>query len=469
MKIKKQLSYDYLYAHQQETVQKFLDLPFSHPYFADLSQPGTGKTLVQIYMLQQLFVDPVLIICPKSIMESVWKEQLSEYFPDYTIQILVGGTAKIKKALKDGVKSFNIINYDSFWRVYDELNEIDWKYIILDESTKIKNIKSKRTQAILALARNQMSRTSKDNQPRYRAIMTGTIAPNNLLDIFTQLRFLSWSVFDITATSIKAEFYKFRYRYFYQPPWLEYSWIPHDDTYDIILNKINKFSVQHKKRDCVDLPPITSEIRTYSLLKEQETLYMEIKNDCLYQIDEELYTVDFIMTQLMKLRQVSSGFLFYEDDMTHRFKTGKVEVLDEIIEELGDDQALLFNHFIESASFLNNHLGDKVLHLTSGDKEVQEKIESFRNGDYQFLLMNPKSYAHGLNLQFCSNIIRWELDWDLESYLQSRDRINRIGQMSPMTEYFIINKLIEKYIYDNLLSKRKMNVKLDINRIRESL
>ena len=150
------------------------------PYFADLSEPGTGKTLVQIENMKRNKSKKNLIICPKSIMRSVWVEQLEERFPEMKIFVLNKGSkaaSKTLSALPD--RYIIIVAYDTVPRILDSLKRLRFDTIILDESTKIKTARSQRSKAIIKLR----------NVSHRRYIMTGTPAPNGLMDVFNQYRF----------------------------------------------------------------------------------------------------------------------------------------------------------------------------------------------------------------------------------------------------------------------------------------
>ena len=138
---------------------------------------------------------PALIVCPKSIMEAVWVEQL-ESVGQFLIPILLEGSSiKVKKDIDTMLEYHSaieisdlfwknricIINYEKVPLVIDALLKIKWKSIILDESTKIKSPTAKRSKAIMKLR----------DVVFYRSIMTGTLAPNGLQDAFNQYKFVN--------------------------------------------------------------------------------------------------------------------------------------------------------------------------------------------------------------------------------------------------------------------------------------
>jgi len=446
---------DKLYTHQRQSV----NIARQTDCFADLSEPGTGKTLVQIELMLERNAWPVLIICPKSIMEAVWVEQLREY--NLTGTMLEGGSIKVKQILKmaglwDVIYQIGIINYEMVPLVIKELLKINWQYIILDESTKIKSPSAKRSKAIMKLR----------DACKYRSIMTGTPAPNGLQDAFNQFKFIQPKIFG-------ESFYAFRQRYFTQGGYMNYEWFAKPDAMEQFKNKIKGISSQHHKRDCIDLPPLVEEKRYVEMGADQKKYYDMMKEECLILLKELTITAPFVVTKLMKLRQIASGFIYMEDETYKVAKNNpKDKELLNILEQIGNSKVIIFAHFNETLRHIADYLDAnkfKYAWFHGSDIYKHAALDSFKN-EQQILLANPASAAHGLNLQHCSNIIYYELDWNLENFLQGMQRIERIGQKNKMTVYYLIVKnTLENYILKKLKDKADINKKLDINELREAL
>lgn len=443
-----------LYSHQIQSVNK------ATPFFADLSEPGTGKTLVQIILMLIRQAYPVLVICPKSIMEAVWVEQLKEF--KIIPHILNNGSKTIKDRILGYIslsKRFEqqndifIINYEMVPYVINELLKIDWQFIILDESTKIKNPMAKRSKQIMKLR----------DKTKYRSIMTGTVAPNSLLDVFNQIKFIDPALFG-------EGYYAFRQRYFNQGGYMNYEWFVKPDTLFRIKERIKECSVQHHKRDCIDLPPMVSEIRKIELSKTQQQHYDQMKNEFLLILKDETITAPFIITQMMKLREICSGFIYSEENVNEIKDQTKIKSLFEVLEQIGEERVIIFCHFNNSIKYLEKKLDGKYTFASfyggTKTKDKQQALNDFETFNIQILIANPASAGHGLNLAFCSNVIYYEIDWNLEHHIQSKQRIERIGQKNKMTVYFLLmKKTIEEYIYKKLKAKENILKKLDVNEL----
>jgi len=455
-----------LYKHQKESVQ----VARKTKYFADLSEPGTGKTLVQIELMLERNDWPVLVICPKSIMEPVWEKQLDEC--KLTGIILNEGSAKVKKVLNTTMdcwadnecheifwnQRIYIINYEMVPRVLDELMQIKWKAIILDESTRIKSPNAQRSKAIMKL-RDMVS---------YRSIMTGTLAPNGLQDAFNQYKFVQPNIFG-------EVFYAFRHRYFTQGGYLNYEWFPKPEALDVFKRKAAGVSIQHHKRECIDLPPLVEEIRKVEMLSKQKEVYEQMKNECIVWLNENnAVTAPFVITKLMKLRQIASGFIYMnEKSFPISNSNPKDAAMFEILDQIGDKKCIVFAHFNRTIEHIREKLNGKSIAYFGSEKSVALEVFEHKKTNpraCQILIANPASAGHGLNLQFCSNIIYYEQDFNLENYIQSMQRIERIGQKNKMTVYHLLTKgTVENYIYKKLKQKEDVNRKLDINELKGAL
>ncbi len=459
-----------LYTHQRVSVA----VGRQTDAFADMSEPGTGKTLVQIELMLERDVWPALIVCPKSIMEAVWVTQINEIRNKYdgwlTPVMFDKGSAFIKTALKylkthedkfdsKYYKGFiYILNYEMVPLVLEELLKIPWQYIICDESTKIKNPKAIRSKAVIKLR----------DKAKYRSIMTGTIAPNGLIDIFNQFKFIQPLIFGDL-------FYAFRSKYFYNGGFENKEWFPRPESMDIVKEKIEKISIQHFKRDCIDLPPLVEEKRYVELTGQQKQHYTNLKEQFITFLNEtEVVTAPYAITRMMKLRQVCSGFVYMED-RAFPIKNNKETELLSLLEELEDKQIIIFAHFTETINHVQKLLAQNKKSVATFYGKINEQLKQanlkdFENGSIQYLIANPASAGHGLNLQFCSNIIYYELDFNLENFLQSMQRIERIGQKNKMTVYYLLVKnTLETYVLRKLRSKQNLNKQLDIKELKEQL
>jgi len=174
------------------------------PGAALLMDMGTGKTLTTIAIMGRAYlngkIDKVLVVCPASVVP-VWQKEITEY-ADFknTVTTLEGTMSKRIEKLKqlvfgEGLK-VAVINYESTWRMFDELKEWKPDLIICDESQRIKSHSAAQSKAMHKLG----------DIAQYKMILTGTPIQNNPLDVFSQYRFVDKSIYG-------TSFYAFRNRY----------------------------------------------------------------------------------------------------------------------------------------------------------------------------------------------------------------------------------------------------------------
>ena len=111
------------------------------------NEQGTGKTASAIwaadYLMNQGLVNRVLVICPLSIMDSAWRDDLFSFAMHRTVDVAYGGKEKRKKIINSGAE-FVIINYDGVDIVKDEIAKGGFDLFIVDEATHYKNVQTKR-------------------------------------------------------------------------------------------------------------------------------------------------------------------------------------------------------------------------------------------------------------------------------------------------------------------------------------
>jgi SNF2 family DNA or RNA helicase len=444
------------YRHQNMTFNWFRHMNIC----ADFSDAGAGKTLVQIALIKERIkrnvINKILIICPLSIMEAVWEHDIEKFMKtdnfNYPVHILKD-VAKSKKLLKFRALGIYIINYEKVWRIYDELKKMNFDFIILDESSKIKNHSSKQTKACLKLG---------ENVP-YKSIMTGTPAPNSYLELWSQIRFLDERI-------LCSNFSSFRNLYFYPGGFENHEWFIRQGAKEHIYSLIHNISVSWKKKDCLDLPDLTIQDIKFQLPKEQQKIYEDMYNFMIAELESgESFSTNIVLTKLLRLSMITSGFI--QDTGGERFevfqKNEKMNVMDELIEEIPTNKKILiwgiFHHDIE---MIKNHLtkkyGERSVVTFYGKDSSAQKTENYNqfktDPECRFFVAHPKSAGMGLNLSNANYSIFYSMNYSYESYAQSKERYNRTGQIENMTEY----RLIAKGTIDEIVF-RALNLKQSIN------
>ena len=200
-----------------------------------------------------------------------------------------------------------------------------------------------------------------------------------------------------------------------------------------------------KKDDCVDLPEKVFEIKRFDMAKKQRQYYDDIINDIKANINQ--WSKFEFTAKLMKLREVTSGFVIGKDGNVISFDNNKEMLLKEVLSELGDKQVIIWCQFQHEIDTLAKKFGGVA--LTSKTKNRDEVIRDFKNGNIKLLFTHPKLVGKGLTFTNCTYNIYYSLSFSYEEFKQSQDRIHRIGQNKKCT-YIILQAKdsIEEKMYD---------------------
>ena len=172
-----------------------------------------------------------------------------------------------------------------------------------------------------------------------------------------------------------------------------------------------------------------------------------IRDQLAAEINGEMVTAEVALKKIMKLRQITSGFVYSEESMPiwfneieeafgdvkyKRSTSSKLKELARVFEELGSRQAIIWCQFhseIKAIEYLVSKKAKKtVVTLYSGTDDKDESIRRFKSGEAQYLIAHPKSAAHGLTFVNCTTSIFYSLSYSSEEHIQARDRVHRIGQ-----------------------------------------
>ena len=196
----------------------------------------------------------------------------------------------------------------------------------IDESTTIKTPTAKRTKAILALG----------SLAKYRRILTGSPVTKSPLDLYTQCGFLNEELLGFTS------YYTFRNRYAVMRNanfgGRRVQLIAGYQRLDELSKILKPFSDRVLKENCLDLPEKTYIERQVELTDEQKKTYETMKSAALASLKGKMATAPHVLTQLMRLHQITCGHLKNDDDSITEIKSNRMNALLEVLEEVEDLQ-----------------------------------------------------------------------------------------------------------------------------------
>ena len=450
------------FKHQRQSLIEGAE-PYNFAYFMEM---GTGKTKVAIdnaaYLYQAQKIDYVFVIAPNSVYQN-WKKEIDIHCPEET-NIYVWKVSKDKTFKMDPNKlTFVLMNVEAQshasgkkW-LESKLQKHGMRsMIILDESTSIKNLKASRTKAIIKIG--QLA--------RFKRILTGSPITKSPLDLFSQCAFLDKKLLGYENFTV----FKSKYAVMYSIERGGYSiQIP---KYYVNLEelefKLKNFSYRVRKKDCLDLPEKMYVQRYVDMPEEQRQAYDRLKITAMTIMQDEEVSYNNKLTELLKLQQVTNGFVKTDEGNIVDFKTNaKLKELMSIIEET-EDKCIIWANYVHNIESIKSKLAetygtDSVVSIYGKDsvEDRNQAVENFQNKDEcRFLVGNPTVGGYGLTLTAAKYVIYFSNSYNLEVRQQSEDRAHRIGQKSQVTYIDIICRdTIDQMVLHNLENKIELSAK----------
>ena len=449
------------FAHQS----KALEMSWDKEVFAYFMEMGTGKSKVLIDNIAMLYnagrIDGALIVAPKGVYKNWFDSEIPNHMPDY-VQKKVGlwrtdpNAKDLKPMFSTGADlHILIMNVEAFSTkkglqfAHKFLSSHD-ALMGVDESTTIKNPAAKRTKNILSLR----------SLTKYRRILTGSPVTKSPLDLFSQCNFLDPWLLD------QSSYYSFRTRYA-----ICRKIQVHGRQVEIVVgyrnlaelsDKLKPFSYRVLKDDCLDLPSKTYLKRTIDLSDEQRKVYKQMKQEALAVLNGKMVTSATVITQLMRLHQITCGHFKSDDGTIQEIKNNRISQLMDILEEV-EGKAVIWAHYrydIEKiVGAISKKYGNNTVVTYYGDTTTDERQRAIKKiqdpeSPVRFIIGTPQTGGYGITLTGASTMIYYSNGYDLEKRQQSEARIDRIGQEKPMTYIDIMAEdTIDMKIVKSLRSK----------------
>ena len=458
------------YAHQLTALEKSWEKEV-YAYFMEM---GTGKSKVLIDNISMLYdkgkINGALIIAPKGVYQNWYNSEIPTHLVDHIDKKMVLWQAMINKTqarkldtlFKTGEElHILIMNVEAF----STKKGVDFAHkflschnalIAIDESTTIKNPGAKRTKNILGLSKHS----------KYRRILTGSPVTKSPLDLYTQCYFLSPWLLD------HSSFYTFKNRYAVMRTanfgGRSVQIVVGYRNLGELSEKLKNFSYRVLKDDCLDLPKKTFMKRIVQLSDEQKKVYSQMKQTALAFLNGKAATTATVMTQLMRLHQITCGHFTSDDGTTQVLKNNRIEELIDLLHEV-HGKVVIWAHYRHDIETIVEHIKkefntgvDNCVMTYYGNTSVEDRqkaIKEIQNPDspVRFLVGTPQTGGYGITLTAASTMIYYSNGYDLEKRQQSEARIDRIGQTKPMTYVDIIaENTVDERIVKAL--RKKINI-----------
>ena len=337
---------------------------------------------------------------------------------------VLGPLQKRIRALNTSSDIYVINRENVVWLVEYFRNAWPFDMVVVDEFSSFKNSQSKRFKA-LTWVRKHINRF---------VGLTGTPAPNGLLDLWAQVYLLD------EGKRLGTHISHFRERYFEADQRDRdriFSYAPKAGADEIIRQLIGDICVSMSAEDYLELPDCISVTVPVILDSKAKESYDKLEKEMLLEIDESTIDAGSAAVLTNKLLQLCNGAVYDEDREVIGIHSCKLEAFMELVEGLNGQPALVFYSFQHDLARMKKELSKTGLRVRQ--LKTPQDEDDWNNKKIDILLAHPASAAYGLNLQKGGNQVIWfGLNWSLELYQQANKRLHRQGQ----TEKVIIHHLV---------------------------
>lgn len=422
--------------HQRETANFLTDNSRAFCF----NEQGTGKTASVIwaadYLMTAGLIKRVLVVCPLSIMQSAWQNDLFKFAVHRTVDVAYG-SAERRKKIANSKAEFVIINYDGIPAIAE--SAIDGKMfdlIVIDEANAYKNVQTKRWKLMRKLVKPDT----------WLWMLTGTPAAQSPVD--------AYGLGKLCVPQRAPRFFG-DYRDSVMQPLGPFRWIPRQNAEKIVFDMLQP-AIRFEKSQCLDLPDVTFVNREAPLTPQQRKYYKELKDQMLMEAaGEEISSIN-AAAKMNKLLQISCGSVYTDSGAVVDFDvSNRLAIVEEVINE-SSHKVLVFVPFRHTITLLKDYLTKAGIkcEVINGEVQVRNRtaiFKRFQEGtDLKVLIIQPQAAAHGVTLTAADTIIWYAPVTSTETYLQANARIDRPGQRNPMTVVHIEGSPIERRLYSML-------------------
>lgn len=387
---------------------------------------SAGKTYIALGLAQGRKHRRVLVICPKKVIQ-VWKDQAVDHGYSGRVEDLGpdhASTAKKAARLVSLLRETDgpllvVHNKDSVWRrpLADAILDAGFEMVIADEVQFAKSAGSSVSRFMARLA----------ERVPYRLGLSGTPVPlHPVLDSYGIYRFLDAGIFGTSSASHKARY-------------LEMVERERKDgrRYPVIDKTRNETEFRRwfdsicfvVPKGRLDLPPEQTVTRRFELSGEGRRIYAELREEMLAEFKARTITATNAGTRFMRFRQLASGFTKSEDGEILRVDHEKLELLSEVIDELGSEPAVIWYYFREDGAAIRAMLGQRSCEV-SGDRDERHL---WHDGGAQFLAAQVESGSEGIDLTRACYGIYFSVGTQGAKFEQSMARLCRTNQPRPVS------------------------------------
>lgn len=424
----------------------------------DMSDPGTGKTFVQIEAFTKRRKKGggcALVLAPKSLLQPAWANDFLKFEPGMAVSV---ATAENRVKAFEREADVYVTNIDattwlaaqpaSFFKRFDR--------IIVDEGTAYKHHTSQRSKALQKIKKHF----------EFRSNLTGTPNSNSITDIWNQAYFLDDGV------RLGHSFFAFRQAVCVPqqvgPRREMVQWVDKDGAEEAVFSLLADITIRHRFEDCIDIPQNFQYTLPYELTPKQMRAYKEMAMTQIAAMGKGKAVAAINAAAVAtKLMQIASGAVYEHEGKYHLVDGGRYAMVMDLVEER--KHSLVFFQWQHQRDLMLAEAKKRkikfcVLDGSTSSKDRDDMVRDYQNGFYQVMFAHPQSAAHGLTLTRGTATIWPSPTYNLEHFVQGNKRVFRNGQKEKTeTIVCIAPGTIEEKVYEKLLTKNlRMSNLLDL-------
>lgn len=435
--------------------KKAVELLSQRRALAIFYEQGLGKTRIILEEIKKSIPFFTLIICPKSLIPT-WKDQVEQWLPPF-YQV---NTITKEHQFQQGKHQINLVSVDFFSRKksLDKLKiflKEEDTYIVIDESSTIKNQKSARAKNILKIFKSCQGK---------KRILNGTPITQSPFDLYSQMSFICENIFEQKSFWAFKNYYgEMQFRHL--SPFTGFNELIRYRNIEELMIRTKEYSIFLNKKDAkLELPDKIFQKILITLEGNQLSMYKKLLKDCIVECNSNSeILITQALTKITKLRQILSGFVYLTDGaVLFSHNNVKIKTLLDIMDFNSGKNILIWCIFQQEAKMISEALNKKKINNIAIYSDIPiEQVNDYISGKVNTLIITQKKGSRGLTLINTSLVIFFSNSYSISERLQAEDRCHRIGLNHTVLYYdLVISKTIDEKLHESLVEKKIFNATL---------
>ena len=449
-----------LFPHQRVAVEWLKEFPCG--FLGD--DIGLGKTLSVLSFFTTLQKTEgyarLIVVCPNSLTRN-WVREATSWFPHLKATVLTGDKGEktwTLRLLTEGSLACDVfvVNYEAVRLPYvtPEIAELASKHktlLCVDESQRVKNPQAKTFKALSTIA----------PLCQRRVLLSGTPTPKDVSDLWAQMKLLDG------GRRFGKSFYK----------WLGTVAELGNEYSEFAVKKFNEYEVaesiyraqeimlRRRKERVIDLPPKTFSLREIEMSGTQRERYDEIREGLMLRMrstsgEQFVREITNILEEYLRAVQVASNPRLVDPEW--KGDPAKFLELDEIVNEVVREQGqkiVVWTNYLGNIRELVERYKELGAAPFSGEVSAADRektVRSFQTEETpRILVAVPAAGGVGITLTAAQTAVYMDKTWNAEHWMQSVDRIHRIGQRGTVNVISLLSCKVDEMIHYNLRRKEQ--------------